>query len=107
MQLSRRLAVLVVMVLALCGLRVSAQTDAPPQSRSDVAINLVLAVDTSGSVSAGRFELQKQGYAAAFRNPKLLSLIRSLDTQSIAVIHDAVDRAAAACRRSRLDTDQG
>jgi hypothetical protein len=85
MQLSRRLAVLVVMVLALCGLRVSAQTDAPPQSRSDVAINLVLAVDTSGSVSAGRFELQKQGYAAAFRNPKLLSLIRSLDTQSIAV----------------------
>ncbi len=45
----------------------------------------MLAVDTSGSVSAGRFELQKQGYAAAFRSPQVLNSIRSLVTQSIAV----------------------
>ena len=58
-----------------------------PQSRpsTEVAIALVLAVDASGSVSNGRFELQKRGYAAAFRNPQVLSSIRSLDTQSIAV----------------------
>jgi len=45
----------------------------------------VLAVDASGSVSMGRFELQKRGYAAAFRNRQVLNAIRSLVTQSIAV----------------------
>ena len=34
-----------------------------------VDLQLVLAVDASGSVNQYRFELQKQGYAAAFRNP--------------------------------------
>jgi hypothetical protein len=56
-----------------------------PQSQTDVAIALVLAVDASGSVDNRRFELQKQGYAAAFRNPQVLNSIRSLVTQSIAV----------------------
>ena len=58
---------------------------APKPGEPDVAVALVLAVDTSGSVSMGRFELQKQGYAAAFRNPQVLNAIRSLATQSIAV----------------------
>jgi hypothetical protein len=57
----------------------------PPAPKNDVAIALVLAVDTSGSVSAGRFELQKQGYAAAFRSRQVLNSIRELATQSIAV----------------------
>ena len=61
------------------------QTQAQTQAQSDVAIALVLAVDASGSVDNRRFELQKQGYAAAFRNPQVLSSIRSLVTQSIAV----------------------
>jgi Protein of unknown function (DUF1194) len=56
-----------------------------PQAQTDVSIALVLAVDASGSVSNDRFELQKQGYAAAFRNPQVLNAIRSLDPQSIAV----------------------
>jgi hypothetical protein len=64
----------------------AAQTTAPPaEQKSDVALALVLAVDASGSVDNRRFELQKQGYAAAFRNPKVLSSIRSLMTQSIVV----------------------
>jgi hypothetical protein len=50
-----------------------------------VDLQLVLAVDASGSVSQERFELQKQGYVAAFRNPRLLDAIRSSATQSIAV----------------------
>ena len=63
-----------------------AQTQAPPAGqKTDVAIALVLAVDASGSVDNRRFELQKQGYAAAFRSPKVLNSIRSLMTQSIAV----------------------
>jgi hypothetical protein len=66
----------------------AAQSQAPPSAipaRTDVSVALVLAVDTSGSVSMSRFELQKQGYAAAFRNPQVLNAIRSLGTQSIAV----------------------
>ena len=62
-----------------------AQSPQAPQAQTDVSIALVLAVDASGSVSNDRFELQKQGYAAAFRNPQVLNAIRSLDTQSIAV----------------------
>ncbi len=62
-----------------------AQPQTPPQTQTDVAIALVLAVDASGSVDTRRFELQKQGYAAAFRNPQVLNSIRSLVTQSIAV----------------------
>ncbi len=66
-----------------------AQSQAPPPqaipAQTDVSVALVLAVDTSGSVSMSRFELQKQGYAAAFRNPQVLNAIRSLGTQSIAV----------------------
>ena len=78
-------------VLAACGasppraLRRKRKPNRRSPAQTDVAIALVLAVDTSGSVSAGRFELQKQGYAAAFRSPQVLNAIRSLDTQSIAV----------------------
>jgi hypothetical protein len=61
------------------------QPQAPRPVQPDVAVVLVLAVDTSGSVSDDRFELQKQGYAAAFRNRQVLNSIRSLTTQSIAV----------------------
>ena len=52
---------------------------------TEVDLQLVLAVDASGSVSQRRFELQKQGYAAAFRNPRVLKAILSLMTQSIGV----------------------
>jgi hypothetical protein len=76
-------------VLAVFAIPAAAQNQpAPPGStptQRDVTVALVLAVDTSGSVSNGRFELQKQGYAAAFRNPQVLNSIRSLATQAIAV----------------------
>lgn len=52
---------------------------------TEVDLQLVLAVDASGSVNQRRFELQKQGYAAAFRNPKVLAAIRSGMAQAIAV----------------------
>jgi Protein of unknown function (DUF1194) len=73
-------------VLAVFSASARAQNQAPPaEQKSDVALALVLAVDASGSVDNRRFELQKQGYAAAFRSPKVLNSIRSLITQSIAV----------------------
>ena len=52
---------------------------------SAVDLQLVLAVDASGSVNQQRFDLQKQGYAAAFRNPRVQRAIQSGRTQSIAV----------------------
>jgi len=61
------------------------QSQAPRPARIDVALALVLAMDASGSVSDDRFELQKQGYTAAFRSRQVLNSIRSLTTQSIAV----------------------
>jgi len=71
----------------LCALLVVVATPlrAQEQKQTEVALALVLAVDASGSVSDDRFELQKQGYAAAFRNRQVLNSIRSLITQSIAV----------------------
>jgi hypothetical protein len=51
-----------------------------------VDLALVLAVDASGSVDQVRFELQKQGYVAAFRHPRVIGAIQSGPTQSIAVI---------------------
>jgi hypothetical protein len=62
-------------VAAAAGVRAETQVD----------LALVLAVDASGSVDQHRFELQKQGYAAAFRNPRVLNAIRSGLNQSIAV----------------------
>src|SRR4029453_2487037 len=56
----------------------------PARAQTNVDLQLVLAVDASGSVNDTRFELQKQGYAAAFRHPRVLSAIRQGAQQSIA-----------------------
>jgi uncharacterized protein DUF1194 len=60
---------------------------ASPVAVADTAVDLqlVLAVDASGSVNQYRFELQKQGYAAAFRNPRVIKAIRSGIAGAIAV----------------------
>jgi Protein of unknown function (DUF1194) len=57
----------------------------PVAAQTAVDLQLVLAVDASGSVDERRFELQKQGYVAAFRDPQVLSAIRSGPRQAIAV----------------------
>jgi hypothetical protein len=66
-------------LLLCCGLQ------GPALAQTKVDLQLVLAVDASGSVNQTRFELQKQGYAAAFRSQQVLNAIRSGPTQSIAV----------------------
>src|SRR3954471_4342535 len=57
----------------------------PARAQTNVDLQLVLAVDASGSVNDTRFELQKQGYAAAFRNPQVVKAIMSGGEQAIAV----------------------
>jgi hypothetical protein len=70
-----KLAALAVMLLAPV---------AQPRAQTAVDLQLVLAVDTSGSVNQTRFELQRRGYAQAFRHPRVLDAIRSGSTGSIA-----------------------
>src|SRR5262245_42492170 len=76
----RRLAHLAALSL---GLALAAAPDARAQGHVD--LQLVLAVDVSGSVSEARFELQKRGYVAAFRDRRLLQAIQSGSQQRIAV----------------------
>jgi hypothetical protein len=57
----------------------------PAAAQTAVDLQLVLAVDASGSVNQYRFELQKQGYVAAFRHSRVLQAIRSGGNQAIAV----------------------
>src|SRR5438874_1584227 len=57
----------------------------PVCAQTAVDLQLVLAVDASGSVDQRRFELQMQGYVAAFRDPRVLRAIQSGATQAIAV----------------------
>jgi hypothetical protein len=73
------LAALIALGLALAG------GWAPASAQTAVDLQLVLAVDASGSVSEQRFELQKQGYVVAFRSPLLLRAVRSGSRQAIAV----------------------
>ena len=51
-----------------------------------VDLALVLAVDASGSVDQARFELQKQGYVAAFRHPRVIGAVQSGPAGAVAVI---------------------
>lgn len=52
---------------------------------SNVDLQLVLAVDTSGSINRERFELQRIGYAAAFRASEVLKAIKSGQTGAVAI----------------------
>jgi hypothetical protein len=65
-------------------------SSSPAQSQNSALpttdILLALMVDASGSVNQKRFELQRRGYADAFRNNQVLNAIRGGSTGSIAVI---------------------
>jgi Protein of unknown function (DUF1194) len=70
------------LALILIGAAARAQVPAGQQA---VDLQLVLAVDASGSVNQTRFELQKRGYAAAFRNPKVIAAIMAGTRRAVAI----------------------
>lgn len=74
------LALAAIVLLLVCGGTARAQPAGEP-----VDLALVLAVDASGSVDTERFELQKRGYAAAFRNPRVIAAIAGGTRHAIAV----------------------
>ena len=65
--------------------RVPLAPQAVPGIQSTVDLNLVLAIDASGSVDDDRFDLQKRGYAQAFVSQRVLDAIRNGNYQSIAI----------------------
>ena len=46
------------------------------EAQVPVDLNLVLALDSSASVDAGEFALQRDGLAAAFRDPEVVEAIQ-------------------------------
>ncbi|MGL4321277.1 MAG: DUF1194 domain-containing protein [Paracoccaceae bacterium] len=60
---------------------------AQAQAQSDCAdLALVLAIDSSGSISAQDFALQRQGYAAAFADPFVQSALQSAGVVDVALV---------------------
>ena len=55
------------------------------QAGEKVDLALVLAVDVSGSIDAEEFLMQRQGYAAAFRDPRLIAAVSGGRVRRIAV----------------------
>ena len=55
------------------------------EAAEKVDLALVLAVDVSGSIDMEEFLLQRQGYAAAFRDPRLVAAVVGGKQRRIAV----------------------
>ncbi len=53
----------------------------------DVDLELILAVDVSGSISPDELELERNGYVAAFRDPGLIAAIADGELGGIAVTY--------------------
>ncbi len=57
------------------------------RAEDTVDVLLVLAADISRSVDAAKFKLQRDGYAAALTNPRVIGAIRSAPTGRIAICY--------------------
>lgn len=73
-------------VLMACALLVPVR-DARAEGPYDVDLLLVLAADVSRSVDAQKFRLQRDGYASAITNRRVLQAIESGPQQKIAVVY--------------------
>jgi hypothetical protein len=61
--------------LALATITTSVLATLPAPAATFVSTELVLSVDVSASVNSAEFNLQRQGYVNAFRDPELISMI--------------------------------
>ncbi len=79
-----RTLTLIAAAMAVAGLAIAWAT---PAEAGEVAVDLelVLAVDVSGSVDEVEGELQRQGYLAALRDPRVIRTIRAGPHRRIAV----------------------
>jgi hypothetical protein len=77
--MTRRAALLAVLALLLAA--------APARAGERVDLALVIAVDASRSIDDEEFELQRAGYAAAFRHPRVVEAIGAGSAGAIAVTY--------------------
>jgi hypothetical protein len=66
-----------VKILAMLVCAGAAASPPPAAAAEPVDLALVLAADVSRSIDDGKFQLQREGYAAAMSNPRVLDAIRS------------------------------
>jgi hypothetical protein len=77
---------LTITIVAAALLGVGALPDRPARADDNqVDLLLVLAADVSRSVDAGKFKLQREGYAAALTHPKVIAAIKSVPTGRVAM----------------------
>jgi Protein of unknown function (DUF1194) len=67
------------------GLGLLSRASLSQQDQTDVAIELVLALDSSASMNAEEFDLQIQGLAAAFKDPAVLQAVKDLQPLGVAI----------------------
>jgi hypothetical protein len=82
----RATAVLCAVLLAATGAAAGSAGQLPPDD-NEVDLQLVLAVDISGSMDGNEARFQRQGYVEAFRHPDVLDAIRSGPHGRIAVTY--------------------
>jgi hypothetical protein len=81
----RAFAFAALLIFACLPTRAEAQATELAAAGVPVDLALVLAVDASGSVNQTRFDLQKHGYAQAFRSREVIEAIAAGADQAIAV----------------------
>ena len=69
-RLVRRTSIILALAIAAFGA-------SPTRAAQPVDLLLVLAADVSRSIDSQKFQLQREGYAAALSNPRVLEAIRS------------------------------
>ena len=74
-----------VLFVAVVGLIIALAAAGPLRAQQVVDLELVLAVDTSSSVSQDEFDLQMKGLATAFRNPVIMEAVRAAGDLGVAV----------------------
>jgi Protein of unknown function (DUF1194) len=73
----RMVKIVLANILLVAILTLGALIPAPALAADDVDLLLVLAADVSRSIDAAKFQLQRDGYAAAISDPRVLDTIKS------------------------------
>ena len=71
--------------VALCALAFVLAAVSSVGAHQTVNLDLVLAIDASGTVDSEEFELQTRGLAEAFRHPEVIAAIQATGARGIAV----------------------
>jgi len=75
-----RLWLIIVVLLMAFG-----NLDAASAAEQEVDLELVLAIDVSGSVDDGEYILQTEGFAVAFEHPDILAAIKRAGVQGVSI----------------------